>query len=791
MRWVGLIAGWSVLFLILQGCSGTLELDFEQGDACTRDTQCPDGFCVDGECKNWECRDSADCPPGGVCFDHECVIGDGDAEADWPVVPDGDKDPDIVDEEVCLGVPCLTDADCCTGYVCDPTSKVCKPVECVADADCLVFGSHYKCNLVNHQCYYEECESSADCDAGEICEAGICVEIGGCASFELYIRQGSGVVATGRTVQLSVDLFNLRGEWINSEGFFFDWVSDNPAVVSVDQNGLLTGGETPGEARITASLSDCPAVSDTVTWRNFWGPPENIRVVVMDARSGEVIDGAVVFVEDQGPHFSQDGVVEFDGLSCPEGCTVHVFHEDYSSVSVFGLYVQDLLIPLSPVRDLSRAAGVVGVQDTSPIPDTLRENSEIQVGLSGFGIKGSLLDWSFDSLLEPRLIETVMIGTVLDEEWWIPSGAEAYLMEEPLKGEFQALGDSGDAILWGIGGFVDLSDLLELFVSHITDDEVDFPGVLAGVMPWVADFYHGVVSNISLSSVPLVADSEDLNGNGQTDDLVPDYAAFEDIGSSLRLTQAQTQEVDLSFGTLPDLGVEAADCVVAAALAETTRGGLIPLGVTVAPDQRNPDDTPDGVVGENNDGQAKLPFAPQHDGVVGGDYLVAGVAVSSERVSQLIFNSLESPVMPELSAVSVVLVRSANSPENVTMPAFLDAMTDAVWLEENNGYSFSASPIAGADFYRVALVLIDEDTQSEYMWHIYWPSQFGEACFALHGSATWTIEPQPIEHIEFQAVDLNAEVSYQSLFEFNNTNLNNINRYLEGWSTQPLATENR
>ncbi len=138
----------------------------EQGDECSRDCQCEDGFCVDGYC----CDSACD----GAC--EACDLDDsegactvrGQGEAGEPACPD---------ELLCDGETstcpesCSDDAECAGDYICEDGACV-PPYECEVDGDC---DQGRVCEDGSCVEPAPECTIDGDCAEGEVCDDGTCV----------------------------------------------------------------------------------------------------------------------------------------------------------------------------------------------------------------------------------------------------------------------------------------------------------------------------------------------------------------------------------------------------------------------------------------------------------------------------------------------------------------------------------------------------------------------------------------------------------------------------------------
>ncbi|RJO73225.1 MAG: Ig-like domain-containing protein [Myxococcales bacterium] len=698
--------------------------------------------------------------------DNDDLDGDrGEGERDG----DTDNDPAESYEVYPPDDPCPGWPDCPGVAECD-----------IAD-DCIrLYGEGcWDCDQEDFLCYARSCKSNADCCTRTFCSGGVCIPTGDECGFiaAVSIDEDYDVIRKGQMLRLTATAFNANGAVIPTYilDCQFRWSTDNANRVAVDaETGVITGGDESGPAVITATLGGRSGSRVIV---NITGLPEgDSRVVVFDDKTGALLDNARVFLNG-AEAATAGGIADFPGVDCTagDGCTLHVFDDGHTYVSAFGLRVNDILIPISPNVDLTTTAGVKGHQDPSPIPEVLQ--GDVRLGLSGFSIPGNLADLNFESILGEMIKTHVKLGTTFDDDVLLPGGLEGYLLDSPLKDGYRAAGLPGDATLWGLGGYADLNRLIEV-VTGALGDEIDVGAILGAVLPFFENFYHGLKPGFDLPPIEKVVDVNDLNGNGRTDDLIPNYAAMEDIGEALKLTQQQNQAVDLQFGQTPTLGAGCADSVLTLMGVQQAGIGFIPLGVNATLDKRDKDDIADCRVGANNDGKVLAKFAPQHSGVTGYPYYALSIALSLETI---LGNTSRAETSLDLSGV---IAQSDASPTELTMPQFLGFMTDATY--DSGLQKLTASAVSGATFHRAVFGTKDEAAGEQRYWHIYWPA--GVTGFQLTGL------PQDIQPRDkdlsgaslAQAMKL-RNIRYEDLFGFNGTNINSMNDLLEAFSMHALA----
>lgn len=739
--------------LVLAGCGGD--------DSTATDGDTPDGD-TDGDVPDGDGTD-----PDGDGSDPD---GDGsDPDGDGSD-PDGDgTDPDG-DLPVDCGNPCETSDECADGCACDKFEKVCKAEECDTAADCEAeYGAGcWECSN-DYLCYPQACRDSSTCCAGTACIAGVCLPVEACPADAAYIliAQGGGLIAEGATINLTATVFNADGAKLEVLGETpFTWETSNADAVAVAATGIITGGSDNGQATITAKLTCNDSVTGSVTYQNFAALENGSRVVVMDSTTGALIDGAPVYLN--GTLVETDGgVAAFEAIDCAtDSCDLHVFPATHTYVSAFGLGVNDILIPVAPNVDAAVAGGVKGHMDFSKIPAVLR--GDVSLGLTLFSIPGNLADLNFESLIGELVNTHISIGATIDEWITLPVGLEGYLNETtPLKDGFAAQGIGGSGTLWGLGGFAQLTEIIELVSSNLSGD-IEIGPIVAAILPLFENFYHGIKPGMTFEELPKVADVNDINADEDTTDLVPDFANFRDLGTTWGVRQAQSQNANVTFQNLPAMGDGCADSIITLVGAMESGVGFIPLGLNVALDE-----TGDCKVGANSDGKVPVVFAPQHSGVSGYDYYVVSVALS---ISSLMG---KAPSIDLSGAVNI----SGSSPSNVTMPGFLGYMSDVTWNSAT--HTATATPVAGATFHRIVFSKKYDDVNEQRYWHVYWGPEASGVNFTLPGAITDDRSANFASGSLAQAIKLNG-VDYNTLFGFNGTNISDMNGFLSSFSMHAL-----
>ncbi|MFA6032432.1 MAG: hypothetical protein WC889_05995, partial [Myxococcota bacterium] len=165
------------------------------------------------------------------------------------------------------------------------------------------------------------------------------------------------------------------------------WASSHPEVASVAQTGLLTGGEKEGVTEISAAVNGM--ICGRVIVRNRTPQKDVVTVYVVDEIGGAPVQGAFVKVGEEGFKTTD---AEGTALFGQPG-DVHVMHDDFAWLSVFGVRQEVYVVSLSRKPQAGRAAGYNGSFDFDGTQTKLRS------GLASFSISGQdALDGDFSSI---------------------------------------------------------------------------------------------------------------------------------------------------------------------------------------------------------------------------------------------------------------------------------------------------------------------------------------------------------------------------------------------------------
>ncbi len=588
---------------------------------CNRNTDCGGTLataCIDNTCL-FACATGATCDPGERCTDFfgesfclpdECV-GNGIEDCDEglrcngagecvpydPCVADGDcSDSEYCVNEICEDRPrCAVDRDCDDEQIC--SAGFCFAVSTCDDDDACDDGDTCVAGL----CVPDLCRDTASCDAGSVCESGACITPEAAEIARVVITTRPGPVSVGQIVGFHA--IALDAEDAPIAGVAFDFESSSPAVGDLTGSAFTAGSE-PGTTEVTATPEgESAPVSDAVVVVNIGATPtEGRRVIVVDRISGRAIEGATVQTTQGTTLSSADGVALVDD----DAGTISVFADGYDFVTVMGATADDLEISLRPAVGSGVAAGFTGRMDWREVSTA----GNTSVGLAGAAINEGLADLSLIRLLGDNFIFQVpSVGA-----FPLPGGIVLDADLEPVIGQplrlqrlryFSRAGD-GLTFAWALGGDLDTQDLLGSFFGG--------GNIIIEILRLFAGFDHDVVA-FDAEALPTIVDEEDIDDDGNTIEMVPDYNNFPRVFATPSIPQELRAAVTWPAPAL----IEDAplDAILAVGGTEVDGIGFVPTGFASA--QLNVDTFDEGLIR----------LAPAHSGLAGGENYVVALTFSS------------------------------------------------------------------------------------------------------------------------------------------------------------------
>jgi hypothetical protein len=607
------------------------------------------------------------------------------------------------------GDPCTANADCLAGLTCNQNTKKCEMVfVCTSDSQCdatrnPICTSPDKCVCIDGSCQPRACAGDSACPGGQICQGGSCQTKPAATGLSCNILTPPAVIHQGQTIAFAASAKNSNGAIV--PGQTFTWSSSMSGVASIDTNsGVATGGATTGTTNITCLVvGGSTTPSSPVVLQNY-GPVDagKVRVVVSDDRSGAPVATATVIFEDSNGQQIGGGPVTTDtsGIAQVTGTppvNVHVFKSGYHYVSVIGTTSTDLLLPLVQVPSTTTAGGFQGTFDFTAICDPMvrTDCDTVQFGIAGASLAGSFTDLDFPKLIGVSLKTRIKFGMIYDMTQNVPSGIVLNLAGQtpPIKGTYEAIASPGLHHAWGIGGLAPFDQvatvLIPLLGSGGGTSNLPIGQILVGVLPLLSKFRHFVKVDQLITEGPEVVDVNDINGNGNTTELVPDFSnttAFPTLVAKVTVPLSLSTAVTVPM--LPKYNNKFLEGAIVLAGANATGRGLVPLGISAGLDAPMMGEMPDGMVDSN---PISFKMSPLHDGLEGSRYFIATLALSLTTTSGV--PPAISGIITQPSTIATTTPLSVN--------AFLGfPTTGALNLDSRKFNLGDTSGVGAANFYR-------------------------------------------------------------------------------------------
>lgn len=578
------------------------------------------------------------------------------------------------------GQTCDVSYNCQAGSICnssdeelfDPakTDRTCIKVVCNTNADC---EGTKTCSL-EKICNNPVCQVDGDCSPGTRCIAGACnpaPSVDNVTTCEIATRNGS--IRQGTSLTLVAVAKNANGAVLPT--IPFTWMSDKANVVSVDANGVATGGSEQGRALITAQVKDKASVNCAgLELTNFpQVPMADLRVVIIEDDTGSPIQGAdITAVSGANTNNAQtdgNGAALVVGGGQPNSITI--IKAGYQYVSVLSPGTNDILVPLPRVPDETKAGGFRGSVDISAT-----KSADIKLGIAGPSLPSNLLDFGLEALIGDP-VKTVINAPELslnNEEVDLPGGVMLGLGnkmftndmggarcqgDEPGPNElgcYVARAPKGKGAAWVLAGQLKLSEVTPIATQlsgALGGGGGDLPigDILTAVLPLLRSLNHGINASVEteeFAKVPTDAampvDCTVPSNASNGDKCRGDFAKYTkiDLAASQKLGVLSTVSVPNQPVLKPGNAACAGASVLVAAAILPGRG-VLPLGLSAGVDvldKEAPDCKVGGVkhpFGENSadlhDGQMPLTMAPPHSGIEGSKIALLVLALDPNSIS--------------------------------------------------------------------------------------------------------------------------------------------------------------
>ncbi len=796
-------------------CEGDLDCTPDQvcdSGACgertgTGDPDCGgDRFCYAGLCRAAiDCQDDSDCSffSGGYCDDGRCTPGCFIA-ADCPdpqtqdcaegicrarCNADGDCDRGEICEDVCLPAecrgagtedcpggqrcdtgrcvdftPCDTTDDCggdeiCREGICEPRTSCVGDLMCPDGEQCIdgFCRESVACQVredcpegddcVGGVCVPFLCRGNDDCPAGQFCDEGDCQTPDDAATVaQVIILTRAQAIAPGGEIQFQAVALDDDGNILVGQAF--SWASTDDAVVDISQDGgLAVGGQSAGQVEITATAVGTNIASNPVLLTNTGAPPPaQSRVTVLGA-NGQPLAGAVVVRGDQTETTDESGQAFFEPANGP--VNVSVFESLHNYVTIMNTTGNDILVPLEALGGGATRGGFTGQMDFSQVSS----GGDINVGLAGASLNSDLTSFDLDALLGDGFNTRVNIPGLFDTTLPLPGGLvlDGVVFGFPvnIKDTYYANAEGGLKVAWGIGGKIDANEIIGLVGGG-----GDASNLLRVLLPFFENFDHNVEPLI-VEPLAKIPDGDDLDGDGNTQELVPDYDNFPQIDVSPRVRQRL--RTSLGLPALPEIGDPDGRFVIVVGGVINQGIGFVPLGLNAATDEDN-DGTPEVIT---------LRMAPPHSGLSAGRYAVIALTFDPSDLEADLTSGVDLP-----DNYSVVVWQGPSIPANLNIEQNFLNLPQGDW--NGPGREFSSPTADGADLYRVTFI------GDEGSWEV-WAAEDSDG-FNLpqppDGFQDWSSDSR----VRLDAFITQEGLTLDTLVEADGTNIRQISDVSEGFS---------
>ncbi len=775
-----------------------------------------DGCVVSDECSGVSCGQNAYCTDSGAC---RCLDG-------------YDGDPDVSCQNLCESVTCGANSYCTNGECyCIPGYADYGVDGCIDPCDEMTCGDEAYC--YDSICYcpdtylgdpYEECYENLCLEHGGCNGHGQCVpRTGVCDCYENYagtvcdecasgfanypdclenqwyeidrivIDHSGGYLSLEASVQLSVHAENSRGDSVPiPDDQTLTWTSTQPSIINIGRYSGRLYCDAAGEAEVYAKLQPLNLVSERVTFTCLAEPSEdNIRVVLVDARTKQPIENAYIFLNNDyliGPNEGSEGNPYYYQIlnvasECSDGCDYHIFHEDYDYMSVFGLKGNDFYFELQSNEELGRTGGIRAEFDKSLMPST---SNEIWSAQAAFPLRGDLSNLRDPSFSSDPVTTLIQVGSILNEYIPIPSGVELELSGSTMKEGFQILApENAASTAWAFGYSYGLNEYIGEIAPYFNDlDDIDFLKMASISHSFAEDGWHGLLSPLSLHTVTKT-----------WDDTEPTYLDNLPVADDLVFRRSFEQSVEITISEqIPWIGSgNCGEGVYGMVAAMKPGEGLIPLGFGFGYNE-----------GECFTGSFDIRYAPRHSGLEGLPLYVILGAQNQETMQNILNNQNDDAAFNILFSVSPqmylapiftypfgsVVVKKIEAdeamPESLTFDDFgTFDVSMAVEVSESM-IAIENAPDTNATFFRMTIESESDEYTSSWQrryWHFYVPADTAGS-YSLNG--LFILDVSRISGMrKITAAKLNSDgnpVSYRELFENNNTNMDRLNEMFERYT---------
>jgi hypothetical protein len=614
--------------------------------------------------------------------------------------------------------------DCVTGccvakFVCtvnsDCASRLGKP-ECADTRFSCV------CDTNNGQCIQGQCLKDGDCASGQVCSQGGCIAAPAGSALHARLLRTAFVGKAGQSVDLAAELgaqaLDAKGNVVATATFTFT-VTGTGAPTAVA--GKIALPDAAGDFTVTAKVDGGDGKDSNPAIVHDIGKAGAgvLRVAAFDEETLAPLTGKLVVVG-QADAATPDtavtvdlvnGQANIDKLIFP--ADVHVIAPNHAPVTVLGYKPEGatgditLTAPLAAFADVAlsdEGTLVMGkiVDDTGKkVHDgtklinedaitggiTYSGVGEASLGLTSLSFNNSLLSFSIDSILGPKVTRkfdkdapTFLNPGAYNE---VPGGV-TFGLGKPVITKYLLTGTPGKHKLWTLAGHIELATLYAQIgkVFDAIDGGVDIGKIVSVLLPYLSTFYSQVVFDVDFGTT-LTSPLHEV-------DLNPQFPLL------IRTVITPPKLPSLGDGTYADL-------VFAIGGAALPSGDIVPLGLTAAADKNEKTDPSDGIVDgdpETPGDQATLTLsmAPLHSGLQFGtaNHVIVSAAVVLQTKA-----AADGSAKAHQSGGSIQISDAGFAPATLTVGEFLPLPIGSVF--DQPAGTLKVVEVAGADFYRATL----------------------------------------------------------------------------------------
>ncbi|MCA1827569.1 MAG: Ig-like domain-containing protein, partial [Myxococcales bacterium] len=472
---------------------------------------------------------------------------------------------------------CTTLSECAGNQVC--LNSTCVAI-CHSTAECQTSATP---NNVCEEgvCLSPACGNDSQCQSGQVCLGGKCAQkpvASQVASCD--VTPNPGDVRVGSTLQMTAIARDSDGKALHFSGI--TWAASGGNTMSTD--GALSAS-APGDITVTATAGSRTCASTVHAYGAV--AASSLRVTAVNMHTKEPVANAKVVVCNGGGTCAAaittgaDGTVTIAGPDASND--VHVFAPGYNYTSFVQTTATDLLVPLAPYIATNARSGFTSHMCTAKADDPntgdptkpqcpspqgefepLQDQGQaVHMAFFGSAVPNSLLDLSVSTLVGPMHSVPLSIpgvgGKTLDLPYGLVLGVATQFFG---TNDPRVFADGGLRSLWGIGGNVNLQDVIKV-LSPLFDPNatIDVGTLLPKLLGFFGKLQAGAVVGVKAP---------------------PNSGTPTFVDQPIQLTTPMRLRYDVTSPALPQLDGKYVDGVIAVAGATNYPLGFIPLGLSAA-----------------------------------------------------------------------------------------------------------------------------------------------------------------------------------------------------------------